>query len=556
MKVKQASPPLSSRIGWWTNQDHPPETGTSTICQEIQRVSEPLYIVDVDGTPGIGRGGRAAIEDGPFHLTGSSMAGYPLLGYVPPLHPEDLGDPHFKAAFRLRYPYVVGAMANGITSVRMVEAAARAGMIGFFGAAGLALEDIEKAIVQLQDRLGDLPFGVNLIHNPNEPDMEKRTVDLYLERDVRLVSASAYLDLTLPLVYYRVKGIHRDSNGLIVTPRQIIAKISRIEVARKFFSPPPERILRQLVERHWINSTEAELAQAIPLAENMTAEADSGGHTDNQPAIALLPTILALRDRMAERYSYPRPLCVGLGGGIATPGAAAAAFALGAAYILTGSINQACIEAGTSGMVRSMLADASQADVAMAPSADMFEMGVKVQVLKRGTMFPFRAAKLYEIYTRYKSLEDIPNREKQVLERDFFRCSCEDEWKQTKDFFNKRDPRQILLAEDDPKYKMALVFRSYLGQSSNWANIGEPTRKLDYQIWCGPAMGAFNEWVKGSFLEKPENRSVVTIALNLLVGAAIFTRYGWLTAQKVLLPPEVGKFRPLNPEQISHLLDR
>ena len=48
---------------------------------------------------------------------------------------------------------------------------------------------------------------------------------------------------------------------------------------------------------------------------------------------------------------------------------------------------------------------------------------------------------------------------------------------------------------------MALVFRWYLGQSSRWANAGEPTRKLDYQVWCGPAMGAFNEWAKGSFLE-------------------------------------------------------
>ena len=53
---------------------------------------------------------------------------------------------------------------------------------------------------------------------------------------------------------------------------------------------------------------------------------------------------------------------------------------------------------------------------------------------------------------------------------------------------------------------MALVFRWYLGQSSSWANAGEPSRTVDYQIWCGPAMAAFNEWVRGSFLEQPENR--------------------------------------------------
>jgi trans-AT polyketide synthase, acyltransferase and oxidoreductase domains len=44
---------------------------------------------------------------------------------------------------------------------------------------------------------------------------------------------------------------------------------------------------------------------------------------------------------------------------------------------------------------------------------------------------------------------------------------------------------------------MALVFRWYLGQSPVWANQGDADRKIDYQIWCGPAMGAFNEWVQG-----------------------------------------------------------
>jgi NAD(P)H-dependent flavin oxidoreductase YrpB (nitropropane dioxygenase family) len=70
---------------------------------------------------------------------------------------------------------------------------------------------------------------------------------------------------------------------------------------------------------------------------------------------------------------------------------------MGAGYVLVGSINQACVESGTCDMVRQMLADAEQADTAMCPAADMFEMGVKVQVLKRGTMFAMRATKLYEL---------------------------------------------------------------------------------------------------------------------------------------------------------------
>jgi PfaD family protein len=228
---------------------------------------------------------------------------------------------------------------------------------------------------------------------------------------------------------------------------------------------------------------------------------------------------------------------------------------MGAAYVLSGSINQACLEAGTSDAVRQMLAETRQADVTMAPAADMFEMGSKVQVLKRGTLFPFRAAKLYDLYLRYNSYEDIPQKEKTVLERDIFNFSFLDEWKQTKQFFMSKDPKQITRAEKDTHHKMALVFRSYLGRSSKWANSGNPERKFDYQIWCGPSMGAFNAWVNGSFLEKPENRKVVTLAMNLLFGAAVLTRVNWLRNQNVELPNSVGHVAPTPLSEIYTLLN-
>jgi hypothetical protein len=98
---------------------------------------------------------------------------------------------------------------------------------------------------------------------------------------------------------------------------------------------------------------------------------------------------------------------------------------------------------------------------------------------------------------------------------------------------------------------MALVFRSYLGQSSNWANQGDPTRVLDYQIWCGPAMGAFNEWTKGTFLEQPENRKVVTVAHNLLFNACVLTRYNWLQYQGAALPAAMAHCPPLPLNEIA-----
>src|SRR5262249_23947603 len=153
-----------------------------------------------------------------------------------------------------------------------------------------------------------------------------------------------------------------------------------------------------LVVRGELTDAEARLAARVPLAEDVTVEADSGGHTDNRPLVSLLPVILALRDQMCLRYGYPRPIRVGAAGGLGTAASVAAAFGLGAAYVVTGSVNQAAVEAGLSDDAKAMLAQAGIADVAMAPAADMFELGVKLQVLSRGTMFAPRAARLYELY--------------------------------------------------------------------------------------------------------------------------------------------------------------
>ena len=527
--------------GWWSNSGKLPEFGAQSIKDAILDVAGPVYLVDYKSLIAVGKGGSIYIGNKPPR----ALKGYPLLAYAPPLHPEKLGDPFFKQKYNIRYAYIAGAMANGITSVKMVTEAGRAGFMGFFGAAGLSPDEVDSAICSLKENLGEKPFGFNLIHSPNNPELESAIVNLYLKRKINLISASAYIDFTLPLIYYRVKGIHRNRDGEIVCPNRIIAKVSRTEIAGKFFSPPPSRMLAQLVERKLISGDEAELAAHIPVADDLTAEADSGGHTDNRPAISLLPAMISLRDEIAEKFGYRQPPCVGLGGGISTPYSTAAAFAMGASYVLTGSVNQACVEAGTSETVRKMLAEAGQADVTMAPAADMFEMGVKVQVLKRGTMFPFRAAKLYDLYSRYDSFDDIPSGDRTIVERDILKCGFHEEWEQTKKFFETRDPSQIKRAENNSKHKMALVFRSYLGKSSNWAKEGDPSRKIDYQIWCGPSIGAFNQWAKGSFLEKPENRKTVTIAMNLLFGAAVITRAAWISNQGVILPHEAIKSAPM-----------
>jgi PfaD family protein len=506
---------------------------------------DPVHVVRDPQTGAIGVAQGA--------LEGSADA-VPLLATLPPLYPEWLGDRSFAEAHRVRFPYVTGAMANGIATTRLVIAMARAHMLGFFGAAGLGFERVERSVEELTRELGvgvspdgaesELAWGVNLIHSPQEPALEAAVADMLVARGVRIVEASAFMALTPSIVRYACAGLRRLPDGSITRRHHVFAKISRPEVATHFMSPAPKAMLEALVAQGKLTREEAELAAHVAVAEDVTVEADSGGHTDNRPLVAMFPIITALRDAMMDKHGFSRPIRVGAGGGLGTPDGVAGAFALGAAYVLTGSVNQSAIESGLSEDGRLMLAKAGVADVVMAPAADMFELGVKVQVLKRGTMFAPRAQRLYETYLAHPSIEAMPPEVRSRLEKETLSTTLDAIWAGTQGFWSKRDPRELEKAARDPKHKMALCFRWYLGLSSRWAIAGEQSRKLDYQVWCGPAMGAFNDWVKGSFLEDPKERNAVTIALNLLEGAAAVTRAQQLRTYGVPVPTSAFKVRP------------
>jgi len=436
-------------------------------------------------------------------------------------------------------------MANGIASTQLVIEMARAGFLAFFGAAGLHPDRVATSLDEIEAALGpNASWGSNLIHSPNEPAIEAAIADLYIRKGVHRVSAAAYMGLTLSIVRYAATGLTRDDQGRVHRQNHVFAKVSRPEVARHFLEPPPRALLDELVALGQLTKAEADLAALLPVAEDFTVESDSGGHTDNRPLTALLPTILTLRDAIVAERNYERPIRVGAAGGLGTPGAISAAFALGAAYVVTGSVNQACVESGLSAEGKEMLAVADIADVVMAPAADMFELGVDVQVLKRGTMFGVRAKKLYELYRAYESLDKIPETDRQRLERDYLKTTLDQAWADTREFWIGRDPKEVERAEANPKHLMALVFRSYLGQASRWAIMGVPDRRIDYQIWCGPSMGAFNAWSQGSFLEPAANRHVTQVARNLMEGAAVVTRAHQLRTFGVPVPGAAFDFRP------------
>jgi len=421
-----------------------------------------------------------------------------------------LGCWEYKKDYCLKYAYATGGMVYGIASEEMVVKMGKSGMIGYFGTGALPLDDIEKAIIHIQSRLDqEEAYGMNLLFGPEEEDH----VSLYLKYKVPSVEAAAYIKMTPALVRYRLNGLSRYFDGSIQISNRIMGKLSRPEVAVEFMSPAPEGIVARLLEQGVVTREQAELARGLPMADDICVEADSGGHTDMGVASALIPTMIHLRDEMMKKHRYSKNIRIGAAGGIGTPEAAASAFIMGADFILTGSINQCSVEAGTSDLVKDMLQEMNVQDTAYAPAGDMFEIGSRVQVLKKGVFFPARANKLYELYRHYDSLEDIDGKTRMQLERNYFKRTFNDVYGECKRYYPKDE---IRIADQQPKKKMAMIFKWYFNYANRLALEGNRKNRVDFQVYCGPALGAFNQWVKGTSLENWRNRHVDQMGKMLL----------------------------------------
>lgn len=451
---------------------------------------------------------------------------------------QALGSIAFRRQHQVKYAYVAGAMAKGIASPELVIRMGRAHLLSYYGSGGQRSEVIAAAIARIRAELQpDQPFGVNLLHNLLMSDVEERTVDLLLKQEVREIEAAAYIQPSPALVRYRVNGLRRNLDGAVIAPNRVLGKASRPEVAQQFLAPPPVEIVTALRQARRITATEAELASSIPLADDLCAEADSGGHTDQAVAYALIPTLLRLRDRAQAQYRYSDPPRIGGAGGLGTPESIAAAFMLGCEFVLTGSINQCTVEAGTSTAVKELLAAADIQDTDLCPAGDMFEIGAKVQVLKKGVLFPARANKLYEIYRRHDSLEQLDPATRRLLEEKYFERSCEAVWAETRDYYAQAAPAELERAERTPKQKLAMILRWYFVRSNRLALTGDPAGRVDYQIHCGPAMGAFNQWVKGTPLADWRNRHVDDIAERLMSEAAAVLNARFAALQTISQEP-------------------
>ncbi|MGW6459246.1 PfaD family polyunsaturated fatty acid/polyketide biosynthesis protein [Streptomyces sp. NPDC055078] len=436
------------------------------------------------------------------------------------IEPESLGCPDFRRDYGIRYAYVAGSMYMACSSEDMVVRLGRAGLLGYFGTGGLRPARVVAGIERFRRELGDGPYGLNILPRWESPKKEAETVEILLRHQVHQVEASAFIRPSRSLVRYRVTGLRYAPDGSVHIANRLTAKVSRPEVIQRFLGPPPRELVAELLAAGEITAEEAALSRRIPMADDLCAEGDSGGHTDQRPLVVLLPETIRLRDSAMREFGYTRRVRVGAAGGLGTPSAVAAAFVMGADFVLTGSVNQCTVESGASEPVKDMLQRASVHDTAVVPAGDMLEAGTRAQVLRRGLFYPARASRLYELYRNHDSLDDLDPATADELQHTYFRRSFDDVWTDVRAYYQRANPEALAWAERDPKHKMALVFKAYFVQAKRLSIAGSPDHQVDYQINTGPAIGALNGHLRGTPRENWRNRHVDDIAHLLMRGGA------------------------------------
>lgn len=469
------------------------------MIRQIRRLAEPL-----DLTAAAEPERRKPLADEPKTVEKEEPAPCP----VPAKESlaQRLGSAAFRKAYGLSYSYVVGTMGYGVSGEKVIHAASRAGLLSIAGTDGLKTDEIQALLraIRSGDSGNSAAFAVHLSHDSSDA-REAALIDLYLQEDARLLAVSGYSAVTRSLVRYRLKGLTRDASGRILEKNHLLSFVSRTDTAESFLSPPPERVVRSLLDQGEITEEEARLASSIPLCRDVCVEADGGGATNRTPLFTALPAIRAVAAHLTERFGYEEALRVGVSGGIGTGEAAAAAFLLGADFIVTGSVNQCAVESATSNAVKDLLCTLRVQDVAYVSAGDVFDPERAFQVVKKGSLFKARADRLLRLARRESlSLED-----RHALEQ--LAAAC---------FGQSLDAALASDGNTDSTDPAARLMARYLEQSLRWAIQGDLEHATNYQIPSGPAIGAFNEWVRGTELEDRSHRTIAAIAEKIMNGAA------------------------------------
>ncbi len=260
-------------------------------------------------------------------------------------------------------------------SEHVVVAVSRAGGFGVLGAAQLTAEELEQRLAWLDDQLGDVPYGVDLLlparyegadeggldraelvaQVPAEhrrfvidildrygvPELEEGHVfgDYVDGRGVPVTGNHTYtLKDTMPLVEVCLgSNVKLFANALGVAPREVIDALHERDILVAGLAGTPRH-----GEKHRDGGTDIVIAQGY----------EAGGHTGEIGSMVLIPDMVDAVDGLPVLAA----------GGVASGRQMAAAMVLGAAGVWTGSVWLTTEESETTPVVREKFVRARTTD--------------------------------------------------------------------------------------------------------------------------------------------------------------------------------------------------
>lgn len=238
--------------------------------------------------------------------------------------------------------------------------------------------------------------------------------------------------------------------------------------------------------------------------------------TGSIPINSLLPQVIDKKNFLMKKYGYSKDIHIGAAGSIGDSVSALDAFLLGADFIMTGSVNQCTAEAEVSKWVKDKLQKVEIQDTEMIPTSHVYEIGMKVQVLKKGVFFVARALKLYEIYNRISKIEDIEPKVLAQIQDKYFGKSIDDIYNEIKNDLSDTERKR---AENESKFKFGLIIYWYYNYCMDCAIKNENSQNLNCLIPVSSAMGRINQFLENTEYMNWENRHPDILGRLIMSGA-------------------------------------
>jgi PfaD family protein len=458
-----------------------------------------------------------------------------LHSFFPKQSASCLGSSQFKEAHQLKFAYGVTPFEREVCTVDMVSKLLCDGYLAFAPTDFLTIDEISEKICQLRQGADSKAIGLGYRFHAYNNDYEQKRMALAIEEDISRIYISGYLRASKSMIHYRVKGMKKRPDGAIEVPHSIFARVTDSAIALYFASPPPADILDELLSEGLITSEEADLGSKMPISQDLIVEPELNKGGLKQDLFSLYPSVKAeLRAKMVSRNA---PVRVGVSGEIATPEAVAAAFRMGADFVLTGLVNSLTVEAGGSLKRRNLLFKTTSTDVTYAPSYEFLDSELPVTVTRFGTMFATKAKRMEDILRTTVSFSGLSESDRQFMEKNVFQKSLAEAYESSIEFCKKWWPDQVKSSSSD-KVKAAMLMKHWLFTTTQMAFDGIDNRELDYQVRADGGIVAFNKWRIGSVFDDEDKLSVIQLSKNLMEGALVISRMRSLREMGVDILPE------------------